>query len=82
MDEDDEYMTEEADTDYSVPACELRPINLAILVLDAVADVARVPGRLFGDLSELVMLHANWQVQRRRFAREAAEEIERMVSEL
>lgn len=66
-------MDEDGYTVETVPACEMQVIDVVILVLDSVSCFTR-------DLTSLVCRHANWKVERKRMAREAATEIERMVS--
>lgn len=74
MDED------EYDNFEPLPATQMQGIDVLILVLDCAGSVARVPGRFFTDLTELVCRHANWRVARKRMENEARMEIEMLVN--
>jgi hypothetical protein len=74
MDEDDDYTVE------TLPACPMQVIDVAILILDSARRVASVPGSFLGDLTELVCRHANYCVAQKQMHRQAANEIERLVS--
>ena len=69
---DDDF---EDDNDFTmaVPANRARPVDFAIVVLGAIEE-------FFGSVKYILMSHANWSNDRQRMAREASEQIERMVS--
>lgn len=73
MDEDDEQYE-------PLPATPMQGLDLVILATDSITDLFRVGGRFFNGLTELSCRHANYRVERRRFASEVGLEIERMVS--
>lgn len=74
MDEDD-YTIE------PVPACPTQGIDVVILVLDSVRGFSSVVTSFWEDVTRMAMAHANFKVEKKRFAREAGLEIERLVSD-
>lgn len=71
---EDDYIIE------TLPATPMQVIDVGILVLDAITQVARIPARTLGELTDMLCRHANYKVEQRRFAREATAAIESFVS--
>lgn len=74
MVEDDEYTSE------PLPATPMQGLDLVILATDLMGALFRVGGAFWSDTTEMLCRHANYKIERKRFAREAGMEIERLVS--
>lgn len=74
--DDEEFFAEQ-----SLASRKFRKMDLLVYGLDFAGDSIRLVADLFDNLRDLAAMHVNYEIDRDKFANEAAMEIERMTGE-